>query len=163
MGTARSRHSHTPQSGYSPALMCLAGAVSGSCSARTNSGRGHGKWRDRSTELCYHWHSDWRVCLCMQLCLSVFKVDRLTDCQSPLLYAWFALFFNRQYYVSSSSQGQRSVTDRKCWPVCVNRTEGKETKKEMTQWWCIWVILTTKNYAICKYNQGVAIFTGSDD
>lgn len=80
MGTARSRHSHTPQSGYSPALMPLAGAASGSCSARTNSGRGHGKRRDGSTELCYHWHSDWRVCVCACkcVCLSLKRTDWLT-------------------------------------------------------------------------------------
>lgn len=69
MGTERRWHSHTPQSGYSPVLMSLAGAVSGSCGARTNSGRGHGKWGDVSAELCYHWLSDWRVGLCMYVCV----------------------------------------------------------------------------------------------
>jgi len=71
MGTERRRHSHTPQSGYRPTLMSLAGAVSGSCSARTNSGRGHGKWGDGCAELCYHWHSDWRVCVCVCMCVCV--------------------------------------------------------------------------------------------
>lgn len=80
MGTARRRHSPTPRSGYGPTLMSLAGAASGSRGARTNSGKGHGKRRDGSAELCYHWHSDWRVCVraCKCVCLSSKRTDWLT-------------------------------------------------------------------------------------
>lgn len=45
----------------------------------------------------------------------------------------------------------------------MNRMEGKETKKELNQWWCMRVILTTKLCNLSKYNQGAAVFTGSED
>lgn len=82
MGTGCRRRCHTPWSGCSPALVAPAEAVSGSRSARTNSGRGHRKWRDASTESCFHWHWDWGVCVRACKCVSVFSTDRLTDCRS---------------------------------------------------------------------------------
>lgn len=75
-------HTHTPLSGWSPALAAPAEAARGSRGARTNSGRGHRKWRDASTESCFHWHRDWGVCVRACECVSVFSTDRLTDCRS---------------------------------------------------------------------------------
>lgn len=61
------------------------GAASGSHSARTNSGRGHGKRGDGSTESCCHWRSDLPACVraYTRVCArQPSSVDAQTDCQS---------------------------------------------------------------------------------
>lgn len=100
-------------SGCRPARMSPPGAASGSCSARTNSGRGHGKRGDGSTESCCHWHSDWPacvracVCVCVRVSLPVWT-HRLT------VNPWAAcMICPILYCVSSSAQGRSGVTDRK--------------------------------------------------
>lgn len=114
----------TGWSGCRPALVSPAEAVSGSRSARTNSGRGHRKWRDTSTESCFHWHWDWGVCVRACKCVSVFSADRLTDCRSR----WCMHDLSHSCLWKQHFSGQRKVTDRKWWPVWMNRTNRRPEK-----------------------------------
>lgn len=155
MGTARSRHSPTPQSGYGPTLMSLAGAASGSRSARTNSGKGHGKRRDGCAELCYHWHSDWRVCVCACkcVCLSLKRTDWLTVnppavCMiCPILHP--ATLCKQQLSGPEESHWQEVPTS-----LC-EQDGGKGTKKKKKKW-RVGVIPTTKLCNLPKF-KGVTV------
>ena len=144
MGTAWARHSHTPQSGFSPALMSLAGAVSGSCCARTNCGRGHGKWGDGSAELCYHWHSDWRVCVCVCMCVCVCLSLDWTDWRTadppavcmtcPILHP--ATLCKQQ--LSGPEESRRQEVSSSLYE------QGRGERD--SRWWCVWVTLKTELY-----------------
>lgn len=72
---------------------------------------------------------------CMQACVCLLyrRTDRLTV--NP---ANICMICSILPYESNISQGQRKVTDRKWWPVWINRTNGTLKKR-----WHISVILTT--------------------